>query len=67
MQVENSEGRDEMSYVSGPQTEFQRFIRLPKEGAITSVTKCSKIFISILLRDRVENISEWSIASEYSQ
>ncbi|OMO86031.1 C-5 cytosine methyltransferase [Corchorus capsularis] len=30
--VENNEHRDEMDYVKHPQTEFQRFIRLTKQG-----------------------------------
>lgn len=31
-QVENDETRDEMPYVDAPETEFQKFIRLRKDG-----------------------------------
>ncbi|KAH7422400.1 hypothetical protein KP509_12G007000 [Ceratopteris richardii] len=42
--VKNSETRDEISYGGGAQTEFQRFIRLPKDvlTGVCSLASCKK-------------------------
>ncbi|KAL9233613.1 hypothetical protein vseg_008585 [Gypsophila vaccaria] len=43
--VENDESRDEMPYGGKPQTEFQRFIRLTKEGMIGIGSKlCTTLY-----------------------
>ncbi|OMO97899.1 hypothetical protein COLO4_14287 [Corchorus olitorius] len=41
--VENNEGRDEMDYVKDPQTEFQRFIRLRKQGEMPGSSSKEKL------------------------
>jgi len=41
IQVGNYDGRDEMSYGCSPKTEFQRFIRLSKDGNLLLLIQSS--------------------------